>query len=107
MSIEPGLDLHDWETRWQQLVDAVADSPYEAITELVRLAEQMLVGRGYSIDDPVADDGLAPELRQSFLAARDVARAADNGDADPGDVGQALEDLADVHDFLVGERAAP
>jgi hypothetical protein len=97
--VEPGLDLHDWETRWQQLQDAAADSPQEALPELVRLAEQMLAESGYS-------NGGDPEVLRSFTAAREVALACDAGTADPGDVGQALENLAELHDFLVENRAA-
>jgi hypothetical protein len=41
---EPGLDLHEWETRWQELQDAAADAPDEALPEIV---EQMLVERGF------------------------------------------------------------
>lgn len=100
MTLEPGLDLHEWEARWQQLVDDAADSPGEALPELVRLAEEILGERGYS-------DGGDPEVVRSLTAARDVARASERGTADPGDVGQALENLAELHDFIVERRAAP
>lgn len=33
---EPGLDLHEWETRWQELQDLAADAPDETLPEIVR-----------------------------------------------------------------------
>jgi hypothetical protein len=106
MVLEPGLDLHDWETRWQQLQDLAADSPSEVLPEIVRLAEQMLTERGYALEPPAADSE-DPDLVRNFLAARDVALAVDAGSADPGDVAAALENLTEVHDFLVEGRAPP
>jgi hypothetical protein len=100
MSVEPGLDLHDWETRWQQLRDEAADSPFEALPELVRLAEQMLEESGYA-------EGGDPDVIRNLTAAREVAAACDAGTAEPGDVGQAIENLTELHDFLVQHRAAP
>ena len=34
---DPGLDLHEWETRWSDLQDQAADAPDEALPEIVRL----------------------------------------------------------------------
>jgi hypothetical protein len=36
---EPGLDLHEWQTRWQELEDAFAEAPDETIPEMVRFGE--------------------------------------------------------------------
>jgi hypothetical protein len=44
---EPGLDLHDWETRWQQLVEVAEESPADAAGEMDRLVEEMLGARGF------------------------------------------------------------
>jgi hypothetical protein len=107
MALEPGLDFHEWESRWQQLRDSAEDSPYEALPELVRLVEQMLLERGVNVSHPVAAQADDPEVVRDFLAARDVATAAEAGTADPGDVAAALENLAEIHDYLVEERAAP
>ena len=104
MTLEPGLDLHDWETRWQELQDAAVEAPYEALPELVRLSEQMLLERGYDLRDPVAVEGDEAELVRDLLGAREVAAACEAGNADPGDVAAALENLADIHDHLVQAR---
>ena len=93
MPLEPGLDLHDWETRWQELLDLAAESPAEALPELVRLSEQMLAERGEN-----------PDLEKNLVAARELAAACQAGTATAGDTAAALENLREVHDYLVEER---
>jgi hypothetical protein len=105
MPTEPGLDLHEWETRWQELQDAAADAPDEALPEIVRFVEQMLVERGYELNDVVAAEGDDPDIVRDFRAARELARAVEDGTAEPEDVQVALEDLAEIHDYLVADRA--
>ena len=34
---EPGLDLHEWQTRWEQLLEVAEESPADAVTEMGRL----------------------------------------------------------------------
>jgi hypothetical protein len=103
--LEPGLDLHEWETRWQELQDLAAESPAEALPEIVRLIEQMLVERGYDLNDPVAVEG--EDIVREFIGACELMAACQAGTASPGDVAAALENLTEIHDFLVEERAAP
>jgi hypothetical protein len=98
--LEPGLDLHEWETRWQELQDVAAESPAEALPELVRLTEQMLTERGYD----VSDLGNGSDLLRSFLGARDLAAACEAGAASPGDTAAALGNLREIHDYLVEDR---
>jgi hypothetical protein len=105
LALEPGLDLHEWETRWQELQDLAAESPAEALPEIVRLIEQMLVERGYDLNDPVATAG--EDIVRDFIGARELTAACQAGTASPGDVAAALANLTEVHDFLVEERAAP
>ena len=52
-------------------------------------------------------EGDDAEIIRSFEAAREIARLAEAGDADPGDVGAALENLREIYDYLVQDRAAP
>jgi hypothetical protein len=101
---EPGLDLHDWETRWQELQDLAAESPAEALPEIVRLAEQMLTERGYDVVNPIAVEGEDPDLVRDFLAARELVAACQAGTATPGDTAAALENLREIHDYLVADR---
>jgi hypothetical protein len=107
VGLEPGLDLHDWETRWQQLQELAADDPEQALPEIVRFVEQMLVERGFDLSNPVDVEGDDPDVVRDFLAAQETARAAQGGAADPGDVAAALENLAEVYGFLVEHRAPP
>ena len=104
---DPGLDLHEWETRWSDLQDQAADAPDEALPEVVRLVEEMLVERGYDLENPVVEEGEDPDIVRDFLAARDIARAAEKTDLEAEDVQTALEDLAEIHDYLVEDRPGP
>jgi hypothetical protein len=104
---EPGLDLHEWETRWAELQELAEGAPDEALPEIVRAVEQMLTERGYDLENPVAVEGEDPDLVRDLIAARDIARAAEQGDIEREDIETALEDLAEIHDYLVEQRAAP
>jgi hypothetical protein len=104
---DPGIDLHEWETRWSDLQDQAADAPDEALPEVVRLVEEMLVERGYDLENPVVEEGEDPDIVRDFLAARDIARAAETTELEAEDVQTALEDLAEVHDYLVEDRPGP
>ena len=107
MALEPGLDLHEWETRWQELQELAADEPEQALPELVRLVEQMLSDRGYDVANPIVREDEDPEVVRTYLAARDVANLSEAGRADPGDVAAALENVAEVRDYLVQDRRTP
>ena len=104
---EPGLDLHEWESQWAQLQEDAADAPDEALPELVRLIEQMLVERGYELENPVVVEGESRDIVSDFLAAREIARAAEQTKLEQEDIQTALDDLAEIHDYLVEDRAAP
>ena len=104
---EPGLDLHQWETRWSDLQEQAADAPDEALPEFVRLVEEMLTERGYALDDPVVEEGEDFDLVRNFQAARDISRAAETTPLEREDLDAALEDLQEIHDFLIEGRAPP
>jgi hypothetical protein len=90
---EPGLDRHEWESEWQALEPLVVDSPAEALPELDNLVERMLAEVGYPVQtaDPVADEGIDPEVMASFRVAHDITLRSDAGeDVDPGDIGYAV-----------------
>jgi hypothetical protein len=107
MIVEPGLDLHEWETRWQELQDAAAESPAEALPEIVRFVEELLRARGFQLDEPVTAEGNDADVVRDLLAARDIAAAAEEGPLDPEDVETALEDLREIYDYVVQDRAPP
>jgi hypothetical protein len=100
--------MHDWETRYQGLEDDLRDAPAEALPELHRLVEQMINERWIAVDDFVADDGVDPEIRATYRAAREIVQRLDRGDdVDPGDVGSAIENDRSIYEYLVTELAPP
>src|SRR5215212_4166815 len=107
--LEPGLDRHEWESRWQSLEEELEDSPRDVLPELDRLVEQMLAERGYAVDDPVAREGDDREVVGEFLAAREITRLlAENPDAvSPGDLGAAVNGYRSLYEYLIEERSAP
>jgi hypothetical protein len=104
---EPGLDLHEWETRWNELQDAASEDPAGALPELARLMEQMLIERGFQLDEPVTLEGEDPDIVRDFFAARDVADLAAAGGADPGDVAAALGNLGEIYEYVTSDRRPP
>lgn len=104
---DPGLDLHEWETRWADLQEQAADAPDEALPEVVRLVEEMLTDRGFDFENPVVVEDESRDIVADFLAARDIARAAETNAVEAEDIQTALDDLAEIHDFLVEQRAGP
>jgi predicted nuclease with TOPRIM domain len=106
---EPGLDLHEWETRWQALEPELETSPGEALPELADLVKEMLETRGYDLDDPVMREGEDREVVADFLAAREITQRYDRGDdgVSPGDLAAAINAFRDLYHYLVDERRAP
>jgi len=104
---DPGLDLQGWETCWADLQDQVADAPDEALPEVVRLVEEMLTDRGFDFENPVVVEDESRDIVSDFLAARDIARAAETTKLDQEDIQTALDDLTEIHDYLVEERPGP
>ena len=107
--IEPGLDLHDWQTQMEALQEQLEDSPEEALPDLADLVERMLVERDVVVEtrDPVTESTRDPEVIERLRAAREVATRAEAGDADPGDVADAINNLRELFDEIVVGRGAP
>ena len=100
---EPGLDIHEWESRWASIEEDADGDPYAALSRLADLVKQMLVTSGYDVDDPVAREGEEPELVVTYLSARETAERAEPGAASRSEVDLALEDLRAVFETLAGE----
>jgi hypothetical protein len=108
MTFEPGLDRHEWETRWAELQEVAAEDPVAAIPEITRFVRQMLEEHRYKLDEPTTPKGEDPDVVRDFLAAREVADRVDAGqDVDPEDVSVALENLREIYEYLVGDRPPP
>jgi hypothetical protein len=104
---EPGLDRHEWESEMQALEDELHESPEDALPDLADLVERMLIARGYDLEDPVAVAGDDPDVVREYQAARETSDLAEAGNADPGDVAQAINGLRAIYDYLLVEREAP
>ena len=107
--LEPGLDKHEWESRWQQIEEDLETDPAEALPELDRLVAEMLEARDYAIDDPVAVEGDDRDAVAEFLAAREITQLVDAGagGVSLGDVAAAINGYRALYDYLIVERAAP
>jgi hypothetical protein len=105
---EPGLDLHDWESEWQQLEPLVRDSPTEALPELHDLIERMLQERGILDDDLVATEGADPELLAEYVAGSEVVARLQRGETcDAGSIASVIGGYRSLYEYLTTERAAP
>jgi hypothetical protein len=104
---DPGLDLHDWESEYQALEDDLRTDPSHALPELDALVARMLEESGYDLTDPVVREGEEREVVAEYLAAHEMAEAAerDSEDLSPGDVAAAINGLRAVYDHLVTTRA--
>ena len=64
----------------------------------MRFVEQMLGERSFQLDDPVTAEGEDADIIRNYLAARELAVAAEQGSPDPEDVEVALDDLREIYD---------
>jgi hypothetical protein len=93
---EPGLDLHEWQTRWEQLSEVAEESPADAVTEMDRLLEEMLQESGASDGDN--------EATKLLTAAREAARSYEAGDASAGDLAHAINCYRELYELLTTEE---
>lgn len=98
---EPGLELHEWETLWQQLQEAAADDPAGALPELADFAEEGLRRRGLRPEEEAVENGEAAEVVASYRFAREVSDRVESGESvGPGDIGAAHEALRELYAWL-------
>ncbi|MBA3787533.1 MAG: hypothetical protein H0X21_02410 [Actinobacteria bacterium] len=99
---EPGLELHGWETRWQELETTFEEDPAGALPEACDFVEQTLRESELDPESTTAEPG---ELQSAYAAARETANRIERGeDVDPGDIGAAIENLRAVYDTLRATR---
>ena len=67
----------------------------------------MLTERGYDLENPVVEEGEDLDFVRNFQAARDISRAAETAPLEREDLDAALEDLQEIHHFLVEGRTPP
>jgi hypothetical protein len=106
--LEPGLDKHEWESRWQQFEEDLPSDPAEVLPEVDRLIEEMLEARGYAVDDPVVRKGTDREVVAEFLGAREITRAVEQGaEVEREDLDVAVENYRSLYEYLSVDRAPP
>jgi len=94
---EPGLELHEWETRWSELDEMLEDDAAGGLPAACDFVEQAL---GES-DIAKGVGGENDELLAGYSAARETADRIERGeDVDPGDVGAAIENLRALYETL-------
>jgi hypothetical protein len=87
---EPGLDLHEWETRWSELEEALAEDPADALVETCDVIEELVGVR----EGGAQDTSTIGDLVATLQSARETANRIERGeDVDPGDIGAAVENL--------------
>jgi hypothetical protein len=105
---EPGIDEHEWVSRWEALDEDVRDSPAEALPELDELVAEMMTARGFPLEERDGEDAAEPETVRQFTEARRVTRQLDSGDPyDPGDVANAIDAYRSLYGYLLELGATP
>ena len=95
---EPGLELHEWETRWSELESTFQDDAAAALPDACDFVEQTLTESSIAVEEIGGEND---ELLASYRAARETASRIESGEAvDPGDVGAAIENLRAVYESL-------
>jgi hypothetical protein len=95
---DPGLDLHEWETRWAQLEEALAEDPADALVEACDEIEELL--RIQAGDETLRAQ--YAELEAAYEAAREVADHYEQGaGVGPGDIASAIENLRSIREALL------
>ena len=84
----------------------VVVSPAEALPELDRLVERMLVERGYPLEEGdverSAGEHIEPEVLAGYRAAHEVTGQVDQGAEDgPTEIGQAVGLYRELYDHLL------
>jgi hypothetical protein len=100
---DPGIDRHDFASEWESVWEEVETDPREALPELEDIFRRLLVRHGYVLDgDDPAAQGDEVEMLAPYAAVQEVAAAIRKGeDVDPGDLGQAIEDVREIYEALI------
>jgi hypothetical protein len=105
---EPGLDEHEWQSRYAALEEDVRDAPAEALSELDELVAEMMDARGIPLEEREGEDTTEPETTRQFAEARRVTRLLESGEPyDPGDVANAVDAYRSLYDYLLELGATP
>jgi hypothetical protein len=99
---ERGDDRREWETEWEGLEPLVIDAPAEALPEVDRLIERMLIERGYPTTEDEAAEAADPAIVAEFLEARRITNLVEAGEtSNPSDIGTAVTAYRNLYEFLL------
>ena len=99
---EPGLELHEWETRWSELEPMLEEDPAGALPDACDFLQQVLVEGEVDVEQVGGEND---ELLAAYRAARETANRVEGGeDVGPGDVGAAIENLRAIYETLRATR---
>ncbi len=102
---EPGLDEHEWTTRFEGLEEDIRSSPAESLSDLDDLIAEMMVARGLPLGEREGEELLEPEVVRQFEEARRITRQLDSGGPyDPGDIASAVEGYLALYEELLGRE---
>ncbi|HVM17283.1 MAG TPA: hypothetical protein VM290_06855 [Gaiellaceae bacterium] len=102
---DPGLDLHEWETQWQQYRDLAEDDPAQALPEMCDFVQSILEQRGIRPEQSPDAAGQEPDVIGAYRFAREIGDRVERGeDVGPGDIGAAHEALAEIYGWITTNR---
>lgn len=88
MSLEPGLDQHEWLSQYKLIIEEAETDPENTLVELLHLIEDL---HGGELDEPV------------YQSSRDLADRLEAGLVVPSEaVAEALEGLKTLFSQLAG-----
>jgi hypothetical protein len=106
--VEPGIDEHEWISRYESIDEDLRTSPVESLSELDDLVSEMMEARGIPLEEREGEDATEPETVRQFAEARRVTRQIDNGeDFDLGDVANAVDAYRSLYDYLLNVGPTP
>ena len=99
---EPGLDEHEWTSRWEAIKPDLRDGPAEALPEVDSLIAEMMDARGFPLEEREGEQPAEPETIRQFAEARRVTRLLEaGGPYDPGDLANAVDAYRSLYDYLL------
>jgi hypothetical protein len=106
--VEPGVDVHIFETEWAAAWEDVPEEPVESLSVLDDIIKRMLVTAGYHPDDPVASEGDEREVLDRYKAVHEAIQADELDDtSDDDEVADAIEALTEVYQALSAQLRGP
>jgi hypothetical protein len=105
MHFDEGLDRHEWDTRWQEYEPLLADTPGEALPEIVAILIDLARERGYAIDGDVAATDVEEPIK-ALHELRETATRLSSLDQDVPDdeVAEAAEMARELYGYLIDDR---